>query len=109
MEMSRRTSFSLKTSTAALRRSSVELTSSMDSSPFQAMVVSVPRKSNRVASSLAAWFSALSTSWRSILLTTSNDESAIGSVPSVSVVASVCGRPHKLSRFRLGYILVVPC
>ena len=58
MEMSRRTSFSLKTSTAALSRSSVELTSSMDSSPFQAIVVSVPRKSKRVASSLAAWLSA---------------------------------------------------
>ncbi|SKW89312.1 Uncharacterised protein [Mycobacteroides abscessus subsp. abscessus] len=49
----------------------------MASSPFQAIVVSVPRKSKRVASSLAAWFSALSTSWRSILLTMSNDESAM--------------------------------
>ena len=52
----------------------------MDSSPCQAMVVSVPRKSKRVAISLAAWFSALSTSCRSTLLTTSNDESAIGLV-----------------------------
>src|SRR5271155_4088921 len=79
--MSRRISFSFNTSTAALTRSSVELVSSIASSPFQAILVSVPRKSNRVASSLAAWLRALSTSWRSILLTTSNDESAIGSVP----------------------------
>src|SRR5829696_195667 len=81
MEMSRRMSFSLKTSMAALTRSSVEEVIVMFSSPCHAMDVSVPRKSKRVASSLAAWFSALSTSWRSTLLTTSNDESAIGSVP----------------------------
>src|SRR6201997_3771692 len=87
--MSRRISFSLKTSTAALTRSSVELVSSIASSPFQAILVSVPRKSNRVDSSFAAWFRALSTSWRSILLTTSNDESAIGSVPFLSKLA-VC-------------------
>src|SRR4051794_4529020 len=43
------------------------------------MLALVPRKSNRCASSLAAWFSALSTSWRSTLLTTSKDESAIAS------------------------------
>src|SRR5271156_1642361 len=79
--MSRRISFSLKTSTAALTRSSVELVSSIASSPFHAILVSVPRKSNRVESSLAAWLRALSTSCRSSLLTTSNDESAIGYVP----------------------------
>src|ERR1700679_4080420 len=79
--MSRRISFSLKTSTAALTRSSVELVNSIASSPFQAILVSVPRKSNRVESSLAAWLRALSTSCRSSLLTTSNDESAIGYVP----------------------------
>src|SRR5947209_17189619 len=80
--MSRRISFSLKTSTAALTRSSVDDVSSMASSPFHSILVSVPRKSNRVASSLAAWLSALSTSCRSTLLTMSNDESAIRSVPS---------------------------
>src|SRR6201994_85561 len=79
--MSRRISFSLKTSTAALTRSSVELVSSIASSPFHAILVSVPRKSNRVESSLAAWVRALSTSCRSSVLTTSNDESAIGYVP----------------------------
>ena len=82
IEMSRRISFSLKTSTAALTRSSVDEVSSIASSPFQAIVVSVPRKSKRVDSSLAAWLSALSTSWRSTLLTMSNDESAMRSVPS---------------------------
>lgn len=61
-EMSRRISFSLKTSTAALTRSSVDEVSSTASSPFHAILVSVPRKSKRVASSLAAWLSALSTS-----------------------------------------------
>ena len=69
----------------------------MPSSPFHAIVVSVPRKSKRVASSLAAWLSALSTSWRSTLLTMSNDESAIGSVPS-SGASAVC----------VGDILVYP-
>ena len=84
IEISRRISFSLNTSTAALARSSVEETISMVSSPFHSMVVSVPRKSNRVLSSLAAWFSALSTSWRSTLLTMSNDESAtFGVLPRV--------------------------
>src|ERR1700758_3412454 len=80
--MSRRISFSLKTSTAAFTRSSVDDVSSTASSPFHAILVSVPRKSKRVESSLAAWLSALSTSWWSTLLTMSNDESAIRSVPS---------------------------
>ena len=51
IDMSRRISFSLNTSTAALTRSSVDETSSMASSPFHAMLVSVPRKSKRVLSS----------------------------------------------------------
>src|SRR3954452_1606523 len=42
------------------------------------MLALVPRKSKRCESSLPAWFSALSTSWWSTLLTMSNDESAIG-------------------------------
>ena len=41
------------------------------------MVAPVPLKSKRVAISRAVWPSALSTSWRSILLTMSNDESAM--------------------------------
>src|ERR1700735_5511485 len=87
--MSRRVRFSLKTAPAALTRSSVELVSSIASSPFHAILVSVPRKSNRVESSLAAWLRALSTSCRSILLTTSNDESAIGPFPFLLMLA-VC-------------------
>ena len=47
----------------------------MPSSPDQAIDALVPRKSKRCASSLAAWFTALSASCRSILLTTSNDGS----------------------------------
>ena len=71
MEMSRRMSFSLNTSTAALTRSSVDEVMVIVSSPCHSMRVSVPRKSKRVDSSLAAWLRALSTSWRSTLLTTS--------------------------------------
>src|SRR5690348_14909390 len=41
------------------------------------MLALVPRKSKRCASSLPAWFRALSTSWWSTLLTMSNDESAM--------------------------------
>ena len=41
------------------------------------MAAPTPRKSNRVLISLAAWFSALSTSWRSILLTMSKNDSAM--------------------------------
>src|SRR6266487_3127356 len=48
------------------------------SSPAQAIDAFVPRKSKRCASSFAVWLSALSTSCRFTLLTTSNDGSAIG-------------------------------
>ena len=64
---------------AALARSSVSDWIVSASSPAQAIDVPVPRKSNRCESSFAAWFTALSTSCRSTLLTTSNDGSAIGS------------------------------
>src|SRR5690242_20413321 len=74
--MLRLTSFSLKTSTAALARSSVSDSIVTASSPAQAIEVPVPRKSNRCESSFAAWLRALSTSCRSTLLTTSNDGSA---------------------------------
>src|SRR6185437_9983052 len=53
------------------------------SSPDHAMLVLVPRKSKRWPTSLAAWLSALSTSWRSTLLTTSNDASAMIVSPSL--------------------------
>src|SRR3712207_5397351 len=75
--MPRLTSFSLKTSSAAATRSSVSACSVTASSPDQAIVALTPRKSKRCDSSLPAWFSALSTSWRSTLLTTSKDASAI--------------------------------
>src|SRR3954453_24022435 len=75
--MLRLISFSLNTSSAAATRSSVSAWSVTPFSPAQAMVALVPRKSNRWESSFPAWFSALSTSWRSTLLTTSNDESAM--------------------------------
>src|SRR3954465_6532796 len=75
--MLRLISFSLNTSSAAATRSSVSAWSVTPFSPAQAMVALVPRKSNRWESSFPAWFSALSTSWRSTLLTTSKDESAM--------------------------------
>src|SRR5690349_1233053 len=43
------------------------------------MVALVPRKSKRCDSSLPAWLRALSISWRSTLLTTSKDASAMAS------------------------------
>src|SRR3954449_9525917 len=79
--MPRLISFSLKTSSAALTRSSVSACSVTPSSPAQAMLALVPRKSKRWESSLPAWFRALSTSWWSTLLTMSNDESAMVGVP----------------------------
>src|SRR3954447_10909887 len=86
--MSRRINFSLNTSMAALVRSSVDEVMVMASSPCHSMWVSVPRKSNRVESSLAAWLRALSTSWRSTLLTTSKLESAI------ALASSRCARKY---------------
>src|SRR5215218_6374552 len=76
-EMPRLISFSLKTSSAAVTRSSVSACSVTPSSPAHAIVALVPRKSKRCESSLPAWFRALSTSCRSTLLTTSKDASAI--------------------------------
>ncbi len=75
--MDRLTSFSLNTSSAALARSSVSALIVMPSSPLHSIEALVPWKSKRWASSLAAWLSALSASCRSILLTTSNDGSAM--------------------------------
>ena len=72
-------SFSLKTSSAAATRSSVSACSVTPSSPAHAIVALVPRKSKRWDSSLPAWLRALSISWRSTLLTTSKDASAMAS------------------------------
>src|SRR5690606_19378780 len=88
------TSFSLKTSIAAFARSSVSDVIVTAWSPLQAIDVPVPRKSNRVDSSFAAWLRALSTSWRSTLLTTSNDGFAMPSSPPVGVC---CEPPNRLS------------
>src|SRR3954452_21859116 len=75
--MPRLASFSRKTSSAAATRSSVSACRVTASSPAQATVALTPRKSKRWESSLPAWFSALSTSWPSTLLTTSKDASAM--------------------------------
>src|SRR5579875_842124 len=74
-ETPRLTSFSLKTSRTALARSSLLARISTPCSPDHAMDAPTPRKSNRVLISLAAWLSALSASWRSILLTMSKLDS----------------------------------
>src|ERR1700759_5652659 len=74
-ETPRLTSFSLNTSRTALARSSLLARISTPCSPDQAMDAPTPRKSNRVLISLAAWLSALSASWRSILDTMSKLDS----------------------------------
>src|SRR3954470_11554908 len=74
-EMLRLISFSLNTSSAALTRSSVSACRVTAFSPAHATEAFVPRKSNRVDSSLAVWLRALSTSCRSTLETMSNDGS----------------------------------
>src|SRR3954466_15011771 len=84
-------SFSLKTSSAAATRSSVSACSVTPSSPAHAMVAFVPRKSKRCDSSLPAWLRALSISWRSTLLTTSKDASAM-SFPSAVRTSLGCPR-----------------
>ena len=71
----RLTSFDWNTSSTAFARSS-PLDSISMASPDQRMEESVFLKSKRCDTSLAAWFSALSTSWRSTLLTTSKELSA---------------------------------
>src|SRR3954451_7832382 len=67
---------SLNTSRTAFTRSSVLALISTPFSPLHAMEAPVFLKSKRCPTSLAAWLMALSTSCRSTLLTTSNDESA---------------------------------
>ena len=70
-------SLSLKTSSTAVARSSADAVISMACSPCHSIVAPVPLKSKRVAISRAVCPRALSTSWRSSLLTMSNDESAM--------------------------------
>src|SRR5215831_10370978 len=80
-ETPRLTSLSLKTSRTALARSSLLARMSTPCSPDQAMEAPTPRKSNRVPISLAAWLTALSTSWRSSLDTMSNEDSCDATAP----------------------------
>src|ERR1700736_5691585 len=81
----RLTSLSLKTSRTALARSSLLARMSTACSPDQAMDAPTPRKSNRVPISLAAWLSALSTSWRSSLDTMSKEDSWDATAPRLDV------------------------
>ena len=65
-----------------MARSSLLARISTPCSPDQLMDAPTPRKSKRVEISFAVWLRALSTSWRSILLTMSKLLSAMdGSLP----------------------------
>src|SRR5690606_8239459 len=75
-ETPRRKSLDSKTSTIALTRSAEFAFISTDS-PDHSIEAPTLRKSYRCAISLDAWLSALSTSWRSTLLTMSNELSAM--------------------------------
>src|SRR5271156_6319388 len=83
----RLTSLSLNTSRTAMARSSLLARMSTACSPDQAMDAPTPRKSNRVPISLAAWLSALSTSWRSSLETMSKEDSWDATAPRLDVPA----------------------
>src|SRR5881227_1455972 len=87
-EMPRLTSLSLKTSRTALARSSPLARMSMALSPDQAMDAQAPRKSNRVPISLAAWLTALSTSWRSSFDTMSKEDSCDATAPRLDVTGA---------------------
>src|SRR6266704_2393678 len=80
-ETPRLTSLSLKTSRTALARSSLLARMSTACSPDQVIEAPTPRKSNRVPISLAAWLTALSTSWRSSLDTMSKEDSCDATAP----------------------------
>src|SRR5215813_11497737 len=106
-ETPRLTSLSLKTSRTALARSSLLARMSTACSPDHAMDAPTPRKSNRVPISLAAWLTALSTSWRSSLDTMSKEDSCDATAPRLDATsadrhaerAMSCGQP--LSRIPL--------
>src|SRR6478736_7921034 len=81
-EMLRLMSLVWNTSRTARTRSS-EFAAMTIFSPLHAIEAPTPLKSYRCAISLMAWFSALSTSWRSTLLTTSNDDSLAMTPPDL--------------------------
>src|SRR5699024_6251547 len=74
-ETPRRISLLWNTSKIASTRSGALATITTASWPLQEIEAPTPRKSYRWDTSLAVWLSALSTSCRSTLLTTSNEES----------------------------------
>src|ERR1700744_4101839 len=86
----RLTSLSWNTSRTAFARSSLLARMSTPFSPDQEIDAPTLRKSNRVLISLAAWFSALSTSWRSSLDTMSKEDSDDATVPRLD--ARPCAR-----------------
>src|SRR6202034_2479457 len=78
------------------------------------MEAPTPRKSNRVPISLAAWFSALSTSWRSSLDTMSKEESCDATAPRLDVPdgarhAERADRAPDDAAERAGRVTVMPC
>ena len=73
--------------------------------PDQRMLASVFLKSNRCRTSLAAWFNALSTSWRSTLLTMSNELSATLLLHSHDVDRPIVS--DRLARPAGGWLVVV--
>src|SRR5215831_17965996 len=85
-ETPRLTSLSLKTSRTALARSSLLARMSTACSPDQVIEAPAPRKSNRVPISLAAWLTALSTSWRSSLDTMSKEDSCAATAPRLDAM-----------------------
>src|ERR1700757_5150802 len=87
-ETPRLTSLSLKTSRTALARSSLLARMSTACSPDQAMEAPTPRKSNRVPISLAAWLTALSTSWRLSLDTMSKEDSCDATAPRLDATSA---------------------
>ena len=84
-----------------MARSSLLARMSTACSPDQAMDAPTPRKSNRVPISLAAWLSALSTSWRSSLDTMSKEESWDATAPRLD--ARTAGRHAERAGRRARY------
>ena len=90
-EMPRLISLVSKTSRIAFTRSSL-FASIRTVSPDHLIEAPTFLKSNRCEISLAVWFSALSTSWWSTLLTMSNDESAMARTLSDGRGTATLGR-----------------
>src|SRR5689334_4299338 len=87
-ETPRLTSLSLKTSRTALARSSLLARMSTACSPDHAIEAPTPRKSNRVPISLAAWLTALSTSWWLSLDTMSKEDSCAATAPRLDAITA---------------------